>query len=175
MARAGLPHRSAHQPRQLSGGEQQRVAIARALGQPPRPRAGGRAHRHPTGTLDTATGHTILDLLTSLNEEGTTIAIVTHDQDIAARLPRRVEMLDGRVRADSAWGRAQSLTRGQLERTAQLVRPGAWTASSSFPGLVPSEDGEQGFGHDGGLSQHRHVIAGDDQGLDAEPGRELPA
>ena len=55
----------------------------------------------PTGALDTATGHTILELLRSLNQAGATIAVITHDREIAASLPRRIELRDGRVRTDS--------------------------------------------------------------------------
>ncbi len=99
LARVGLAHRGDHQPRQLSGGEQQRVAIARALINRPALVLAD----EPTGALDTANGNAVLDLLARLNEEGTTIAVITHDRSIAARLPRRVEMLDGRVEADSAW------------------------------------------------------------------------
>jgi putative ABC transport system ATP-binding protein len=58
----------------------------------------------PTGALDTANGRAVLDLLTTLNSEGTTIAIITHDRDIAGRLPRRVEILDGRLVADVRGG-----------------------------------------------------------------------
>ncbi|MFE5535490.1 ABC transporter ATP-binding protein [Streptomyces sp. NPDC056492] len=103
LHRVGLAHRSGHLPHQLSGGERQRVAIARAL-----------VHRpalvladEPTGALDTANGRAVLDLLTELNGEGTTIAVITHDRDIARRLPRRVDILDGRLVSDT---RGEALT-----------------------------------------------------------------
>jgi putative ABC transport system ATP-binding protein len=98
LGRVGLAHRVAHRPHELSGGERQRVAIARAVVNDPALVLAD----EPTGALDTANGQAVLDLLTGLHADGTTIAVITHDRDIAARLPRRVEFRDGRIVRDSA-------------------------------------------------------------------------
>jgi putative ABC transport system ATP-binding protein len=96
LERVGLGHRLTHRPRALSGGERQRVAIARAIvGEPAIVLAD-----EPTGNLDTRTGVEVLERLEQLHAEGATIVVITHDPGIAARLPRRVSIRDGRITDD---------------------------------------------------------------------------
>ncbi len=99
LEQVGLGHRLQHRPTQLSGGEQQRVAIARAIvGRPAIVLAD-----EPTGNLDSVAGAAILALLLDLHaRESATIAVITHDHEVAAALPRQIAIRDGRVEHDSA-------------------------------------------------------------------------
>jgi putative ABC transport system ATP-binding protein len=99
LERVGLAGREHHYPSQLSGGEQQRVALARGFSIRPKVLFAD----EPTGNLDAQTGATIIDLMVELNRDlGTTLVLVTHDLDLAARARRIIRLADGRVVADSA-------------------------------------------------------------------------
>jgi putative ABC transport system ATP-binding protein len=99
LRRVGLSGREHHYPAQLSGGEQQRVALARGFSIQPKVLFAD----EPTGNLDAGTGATIIDLMVELNQAaGTTLVLVTHDIDLAARAQRTIRLADGRVVADTA-------------------------------------------------------------------------
>jgi putative ABC transport system ATP-binding protein len=103
LASVGLERRRDHYPAELSGGEQQRVALARAFAATPKLILAD----EPTGNLDGATGKQVMDLLFGLAaEHGTTLLLITHEQELARRAQRVVELADGRIVADSAWPRA---------------------------------------------------------------------
>lgn len=96
LERVGLGARLHHHPRQMSGGERQRVAIARAVVGEPRLLLAD----EPTGSLDTASGEGVVEILHDLNRSGTTVVVITHDQELADRLPRQVRIRDGRILSD---------------------------------------------------------------------------
>lgn len=96
LERVGLSSRLSHSPRELSGGEKQRVAIARAVvGEPTLILAD-----EPTGALDTASGLGVMQILREFNNGGTTVVVITHDQELAEQMPRRVSIRDGKIIGD---------------------------------------------------------------------------
>src|SRR5947209_8835410 len=124
IARVGLAHRANFLPTKLSGGERQRVAIARALmGSPSL-----LIWVAPTGHLDSRTSAEILDFLETLNRDGLTLVIVTHDESIASRAPRRVHIVDGRIE-------------GRVHRAKAGIHPRLVTAPApDFRSGVPPRD-----------------------------------
>jgi putative ABC transport system ATP-binding protein len=98
LDQVGLSHRLDHRPNQLSGGERQRVAVARAIVGNPRILFAD----EPTGNLDTVAGQGVVDLLRALHQGGTLVVVITHERELAASLPRRVELRDGQVELDTA-------------------------------------------------------------------------
>ena len=107
LGKVGLASRARHYPAELSGGQQQRVAIARALAGSPRLLLAD----EPTGNLDTQMARGVMELLEQINAEGTTIVMVTHDPELAARAARNVHIVDGQV--------------SDLEHPARVVQPAA--------------------------------------------------
>src|SRR5205823_9099671 len=105
-----LANRAKHRPSQLSGGQQQRAAIARALVNNPRIIFAD----EPTGNLDSQTGEAILQLFRKLSREGRTIVLVTHDPEIAALTPRRIEIRDGKIAVKSDTRISESTTDSKL-------------------------------------------------------------
>ncbi|MGI5248807.1 ABC transporter ATP-binding protein [Actinacidiphila glaucinigra] len=113
LSRVGLGHRTDHRPHELSGGERQRAAIARAIvGEPPLLLAD-----EPTGNLDTASGAAVMGLLDELHTSGTALVLITHDAEVAARLPRMIEFRDGVIVSDRATGPGGSASRGDRRLT----------------------------------------------------------
>ncbi|MBV1774551.1 ABC transporter ATP-binding protein [Burkholderiaceae bacterium DAT-1] len=98
LDKLGVSHRARHRPSQLSGGQQQRVAIARALVAGP----GLLLADEPTGNLDSAHGDEVMKMLRQINEDGTTVIMVTHSPAHAAQANRTIQLLDGRVLVDAA-------------------------------------------------------------------------
>ena len=97
LTRVGMEHRMSHRPSELSGGQQQRVAIARAIA----PRPPIIMADEPTGNLDTRSGEDVMKILHELNEEGRTIVLITHDNDIARQATRAIRIIDGKVVSDT--------------------------------------------------------------------------
>lgn len=96
----GLADRAHHRPNQLSGGQRQRVAIARATVTRPQVILAD----EPTGNLDRASGHDVVEILEDLNRRGMTLLVVTHDPDLSARAARQIRMVDGKIVSDAAPG-----------------------------------------------------------------------
>lgn len=96
LGKVGLADRVDHLPNQLSGGQKQRVAIARAIANQP----SFILADEPTGALDSKSGEQVMDIFTQLNQEGTTVIMVTHEEEVAAYTKRRIILRDGRITED---------------------------------------------------------------------------
>ena len=97
LKKVGLENRMGHKPAEMSGGQQQRVALARAIAQAPPVILAD----EPTGNLDSASSKEIMGILKDLHEEGRTIIIITHDNEIAAQAKRVIKIMDGKIESDT--------------------------------------------------------------------------
>ena len=97
LKKVGLEHRMGHKPAEMSGGQQQRVAIARAIAQAPPIILAD----EPTGNLDSNSSKEIMQILKELHEEGRTVILITHDNDIAAQAKRVIKIMDGKIASDT--------------------------------------------------------------------------
>ena len=104
LERVGLADRAGHRPSELSGGQQQRVAVARALANDPSVLLAD----EPTDNLDSSAGQEVLNLLLELHASGTTLVVVTHDEELAQSMQRVVRLHDGLIVADEVTGAAQA-------------------------------------------------------------------
>ncbi len=104
LEKVGLGHRMDHKPSEMSGGQQQRVAIARAIAQAPPIILAD----EPTGNLDSHSTQEIMGILEALHEDGRTVILITHDNEIAQRAKRVIKIKDGRIETDSAWQESDS-------------------------------------------------------------------
>ena len=98
LSAMGMTTRSHHRPEQLSGGQRQRIAIARAAIMHPQLLLAD----EPTGNLDTASGNEVLEILESMHQQGITLIVVTHDQDIGDRTKRHIRIVDGKIASDTS-------------------------------------------------------------------------
>jgi putative ABC transport system ATP-binding protein len=134
----GLADRARHQPNELSGGQQQRVAIARALVTEPSILLAD----EPTGNLDSEASHEIMKLLVDLNDEGRTIVLITHEEDLAAYAKRVVRLRDGLIVADhEVERRAQVHVAPPPALTGSLPREGGGAPPPALTGHLPREGG----------------------------------
>lgn len=101
LSRVGLENRKTHKPSEMSGGQQQRVAIARAIAQAPPVILAD----EPTGNLDSASSKEIMGILKSIHNEGSTVILITHDNDIADQAERVIKIIDGRIVGDTVKGK----------------------------------------------------------------------